>query len=90
MVEAASACAEAAAAKHEGNKSACGDGGLPALLIKPATQPALGADALVSICAALRSFATADDARPTTSRSVAVLPYVLAYFNSSTDAHHCA
>ena len=76
-MEATSACAEAAAAKHEGNKCACVDGGLPALLIKSARQPALGADALVGICAALRSFATADDARPTTSRPVPALACVL-------------
>lgn len=70
VVEAAAACIQAAAAKHEGNKCAFMDGGVAGPLIAAARAPDQAPGALVAICGALRSFATADDARPSTSRWV--------------------
>lgn len=84
MIGAAAAAIEAAAAKHEGNKCAFVDAGVHARLIAAAATvtpgslaggssagdpcPPLPAPALAAICSALRSFATADDLRPSTSR----------------------
>lgn len=71
---------EAAAAKHEGSKCAFVDAGVHMQLIDAAMPPGGGsggkaedsavpsAAALAAICNALRSFATADDLRPSTSR----------------------
>jgi hypothetical protein len=71
IVEGAAACAEVAAAKHEGNKCACMDAGVASMLVGAARLPGMGPAALERICAALRTFATADDARPSTSRCAA-------------------
>ena len=68
VVEAAAACIQAAATKHEANKCAFVDSGVAALLIAAARVPDQAPGALAAICGALRSFATADDARPSTSR----------------------
>ncbi len=84
MIGAVAATIEAAAAKHEGNKCAFVDAGVHARLIAAAATaapgppdggsgagdpcPPLSAPALAAICSALRSFATADDLRPSTSR----------------------
>ena len=62
------ACIEASAAKNETSKCAFVDEGVHVLLIDAMHQPGTSDDALRPICAALRSFATADDFRPTTSR----------------------
>ena len=62
------ACIEAASAKNETNKCAFVDKGAHVLLIEAICQPGISHDALRPICGALRSFATADDLRPTTSR----------------------
>ena len=62
------ACIEAAAAKNETSKCAFVDQGAHVLLIDAIRQPGISHDALRPICGALRSFATADDLRPTTSR----------------------
>lgn len=62
------ACIEAAAAKSETSKCAFVDKGAHVLLIDAIRQPGVSHDALRPICGALRSFATADDLRPTTSR----------------------
>ena len=62
------ACIEAAAAKNETSKCAFVDKGAHVLLIDAIRQPGIRHDALRPICGALRSFATADDLRPTTSR----------------------
>ena len=62
------ACIEAAAAKNETSKCAFVDEGAHVLLIEAIGQPGISHDALKPICGALRSFATADDLRPTTSR----------------------
>ncbi|BDA43881.1 Armadillo repeat-containing protein 6 [Coccomyxa sp. Obi] len=85
VIGAAAAAIEAAAAKHEGNKCAFVDAGVHARLIAAAVTatpgtpaggsgvgdpcPPLPAPALAAICSALRSFATADDLRPSTSRA---------------------
>lgn len=62
------ACIEAAAAKNETSKCAFVDKGAHVLLIDAVRQPGISHEALKPICGALRSFATADDLRPTTSR----------------------
>lgn len=60
---------QAAATKHEGTKCAFVDAGAPAVLAGLLRQPGLSDEAVILICGSLRTFATADDARPTTSRS---------------------
>ena len=65
------ACIEAASAKSETSKCAFVDEGVHVLLIDAMHQPGTSDDALRPICGALRSFATADDLRPTTSRYIA-------------------
>ncbi len=62
------ACIEAAAVKSETSKCAFVDNGVHVLLVDAVRQPGLSQDALRLVCGALRSFATADDSRPTTSR----------------------
>ncbi|CAL8469870.1 g9412 [Coccomyxa elongata] len=85
VIGAVAAAIEAAAAKHEGNKCAFVDAGVHARLIAAAATaapgptaggsgagdpcPPLPSPALAAICSALRSFATADDLRPSTSRA---------------------
>ncbi len=81
VIGAAAAAIEAAAAKHENNKCAFVDAGVHTRLIGAAvaSRPPGGGEcvggqqtpppsALAAICNALRSFATADDLRPSTSR----------------------
>lgn len=70
VVEAAARAAAAAADKHEGNKCALVDAGLGDAVVAALDGPAgQRMSAVVAACAALRSPATADDARPVTSRS---------------------
>ena len=65
----AASAAAAAAHKHEGNKCRLVDAGLGGGLVAVLRGPcAEDARAVVAVCAALRLMATADDARPTTSR----------------------
>jgi len=65
----AASAAAAAAHKHEGNKCRLVDAGLGGGLVAVLRGPcAEDARAVVAVCSALRSMATADDARPTTSR----------------------
>ena len=77
VIGAAAAAIEAAAAKHEDNKCAFVDAGVHMRLISAGVAsggPGAGEldpplpSALAAICNALRSFATADDLRPSTSR----------------------
>ena len=68
------ACIEAAAAKSETSKCAFVDSGVHVLLIDAVRQPGMSHDALRPVCGALRSFATADDSRPTTSRYIRLMP----------------
>ncbi len=82
VIGGAAAVIEAAAAKHEGSKCAFVDAGVHVQLIDAAAAVPPGggsggdagdsvvpsAVALAAICNALRSFATADDLRPSTSR----------------------
>lgn len=62
------ACIEAASNKSEASKCAFVDEGTHVLLIGAIREPGITHDALRPICGALRSFSTADDLRPTTSR----------------------
>ena len=82
VIGASAAAIEAAASKHENNKCAFVDAGVHMRLISAAAVasgspnggPGAGEpvppppSALGAICGALRSFATADDLRPSTSR----------------------
>lgn len=69
VVEAAARGAAAAADKCEDNKCRLVDAGLGERLVAALRGPAGGhPGAVVAACAALRSPATADDARPVTSR----------------------
>lgn len=69
VVEAAARAAAAAADKHEGNKCALVDAGLGEAVVAALHGPAgQQMSAVIAACAALRSPATADDARPITSR----------------------
>ena len=68
-MEAAARAAAAAADKCEDNKCRLVDAGLGERLVAALRGPAGGhPGAVVAACAALRSPATADDARPITSR----------------------
>ena len=74
MVGPVAACIEAAAAKSETSKCAFVDSGVHVLLIDAVRQPGMSHDALRPVCGALRSFSTADDSRPTTSRYTLLMP----------------
>jgi hypothetical protein len=78
LAAALAGCAEAAAAKHEGNKCAFMDAAAHQHLLNRLRDGRLWSckaaverrTAVVAVCGALRSFATADDPKPATSRCV--------------------
>lgn len=68
VVEAIARVAAAAATKHEGSKCAFVDEGFGGLATRALTAGSLPDSAVIAICAALRSFTTADDERSAASK----------------------
>ncbi|KAK9808657.1 hypothetical protein WJX72_001431 [[Myrmecia] bisecta] len=69
VVGAAATVASTAASGHEENKCRCIDAGLADRLVAAVKEGSASAAAIQAICAAIRSFTTADDERPAASRA---------------------